>query len=222
MYTNCTREDTTNFFWCATAITSDHLVNSWGYCLEPQFEACSGRVSTPSPAAPSNAQMAKRCTTTTSGMPCRFPFVYHGITYDECTTVDYGGTLWCATGNNPNINYGICQCDDTSTIIDTTSTPSASSIGSTQCLTYDGLPCVFPFTYKGQVYTNCTREDTGSLFWCATAVSGPLVTSWGYCSEPEDEACSKGQISLPQDASGIRFSNSTFFHWGRFRSGDAD
>ena len=185
VYTNCTREDdTTNFFWCATAM-SGPLVTSWGYCSEPQSEACSGRVSTPSPAAPSNAQMARRCTTTTSGIPCRFPFVYNGITYDECTTVDFGGTPWCATGDNPDIDYGICQCDDTS------ATPSASSTGSTQCLTYDGWPCVFPFTHKGQVYTNCTKEDTTNFYWCATAItSGHLVTSWGYCSEPQAKACS--------------------------------
>ena len=30
-------------------------------------------------------------------VPCVFPFVYNGITYNECTDVDNGGVSWCAT-----------------------------------------------------------------------------------------------------------------------------
>ena len=30
-------------------------------------------------------------------VPCVFPFIYNGITYNECTDVDNGGVSWCAT-----------------------------------------------------------------------------------------------------------------------------
>ena len=35
---------------------------------------------------------------TTSGSKCIFPFLYGEVTYHKCTSVDYSGTFWCATG----------------------------------------------------------------------------------------------------------------------------
>ena len=43
-------------------------------------------------------------------MPCHFPFVYSGVTYDGCTTAYKGGGGWCAftaTYNGDN-NFGWC------------------------------------------------------------------------------------------------------------------
>ena len=106
-YTTCKTEDSPENAWCATVTGSDLTMTSWHYCTNP---TCSRQDSTSPPAAPPNgtnfstvnAQMARRCTTTEYGVPCRFPFEYYGITYHECTTVDYGDTLWCATGNDPS------------------------------------------------------------------------------------------------------------------------
>lgn len=52
---------------------------------------------------------------------------------------------------------------------------------------YAGLPCIFPFTYKGKVHTECTWEDAEKRHnqaWCSTEVdsSGNFITSkWGNC-----------------------------------------
>lgn len=33
------------------------------------------------------------------GMPCAFPFIYEGVSYEDCTTVDTINEYWCATAN---------------------------------------------------------------------------------------------------------------------------
>ena len=46
--------------------------------------------------------------------------------------------------------------------------------------------CVFPFTYRGNEYTQCTSLNNGGVFWCATEVSsgGAYITDkWGVCTE---------------------------------------
>jgi hypothetical protein len=40
-----------------------------------------------------------------------------------------------------------------------------------ECLTVKGDPCVFPFSYQGEVYDACTREDSDNgAAWCAVQV----------------------------------------------------
>eukprot|EP00092_Neocalanus_flemingeri_P015778 GFUD01017082.1.p1 GENE.GFUD01017082.1~~GFUD01017082.1.p1 ORF type:complete len:578 (-),score=97.32 GFUD01017082.1:48-1781(-) len=60
------------------------------------------------------------------------------------------------------------------------------------CLTTDkdpNVPCVFPFTYLGTVYSGCTRaNDPDEKLWCATKVdeNGSYINhskQYGYCSE---------------------------------------
>jgi len=43
--------------------------------------------------------------------------------------------------------------------------------------------CIFPFKYKGKIYTNCI--DTGNGPWCPTIELKPNknVSTWGYCIE---------------------------------------
>jgi len=51
------------------------------------------------------------------------------------------------------------------------------------CVTTAGDPCVFPFTYRGVEYLECTFTDSPTP-WCATRVdfSGNVITNrWGDC-----------------------------------------
>merc|ERR1712209_341512 len=51
------------------------------------------------------------------------------------------------------------------------------------CVTQSGSTCVFPFRYKGIVYTSCATVDQASA-WCSTEVDagGNYVTDkYGFC-----------------------------------------
>ncbi|XP_053865558.1 epididymal sperm-binding protein 1-like [Malaclemys terrapin pileata] len=56
----------------------------------------------------------------------------------------------------------------------------------------DPAPCVFPFTYKGKVYTACTTEDSSRL-WCATTANYDRDKAYRVCSEEAYGGNSGGQ-----------------------------
>ena len=43
--------------------------------------------------------------TTINGHTCHIPFLYQGVTYTRCTSVDGNGQYWCATADVPNGVY---------------------------------------------------------------------------------------------------------------------
>jgi hypothetical protein len=54
--------------------------------------------------------------------------------------------------------------------------------------TYDGCgngaPCIFPFSYEGSTYSDCTDVDqTGGEVWCATTLQDDKLEAdlWGFC-----------------------------------------
>ena len=52
-----------------------------------------------------------------------------------------------------------------------------------ECLTVKGDPCVFPFSYQGEVYDACTREDSDNgAAWCAVQVSVRFLSTGGTSS----------------------------------------
>ena len=64
---------------------------------------------------------------------------------------------------------------------------SGSGASAQSCLTSGGkvvgAPCVFPFTYNGVTYTDCTSVDDGQA-WCSTATDDDgnhINNFWGYC-----------------------------------------
>ena len=60
--------------------------------------------------------------------------------------------------------------------------------------TEDNKWCVFPFTYKGKVYNDCTITTTKS--WCATTRDYPSNSGeWGYCSCKYDQELLQAQLS---------------------------
>ena len=57
----------------------------------------------------------------------------------------------------------------------------------------DIKPCIFPFKFSGQTFTQCTTvKDPDDKPWCSTKVNenGNHVTSggyWGHCGQDCDE-----------------------------------
>ena len=49
--------------------------------------------------------------TVAEGSTCVFPFVYNGVEYNTCTTVDNGSTDWCALEAEYVDQWGNCVCD---------------------------------------------------------------------------------------------------------------
>ena len=102
---------------------------------------------------------------TVEGDSCIFPFTYKGVTYQSCTKTD-SVEAWCATevtssGKVVTNKWGDCEeCGD-----------SGDQFNQAECLTIQNKPCVFPFTFKGEVYNQCTQADSANgALWCATKV----------------------------------------------------
>jgi len=107
---------------------------------------------------------------------CVFPFTYKGALYSTCTTIDNGGLEWCSTktdhkGVHTKGNWGNCGsgCDKGCT---TVSGP------------VPGESCVFPFTWQGKVYRECTTSHNKGVFWCSTQTDWQgkyIADQWGNC-----------------------------------------
>jgi len=104
---------------------------------------------------------------TQSGSSCVFPFSYKGVTHYQCTYAD-SPVPWCATqvstdGSVVTNMWGDCDMSQTSSC-------QAESLSISSCTATSGQQCVFPFRYKGVVYTQCTSIDQ-SQPWCSTSVT---------------------------------------------------
>merc|ERR1712209_234403 len=121
---------------------------------------------------------------TQSGSTCVFPFKYNNVEYYQCTYAD-SPKAWCATGTDSSGNvipnqWGDCVSDQTSGCQEESITvPSCTTSSGPE----SGKACVFPFRYKGIVYTSCATVDQASA-WCSTEVDagGNYVTDkYGFC-----------------------------------------
>ena len=68
------------------------------------------------------------------------------------------------------------------------------------CMSVKGRPCIFPFQYKGETYSSCTKIDSRrQTAWCATETepSGEVKTNkWEDCRAncPTEEDIEIGKI----------------------------
>ena len=67
------------------------------------------------------------------------------------------------------------------------------------CSTTSNTPCVFPFTYQGVEYSQCSYADSPRP-WCATATrsDGTVITNrWGDCDlSSSSSSCQAESLSL--------------------------
>jgi len=120
------------------------------------------------------------CSTLT-GSSCVFPFTYKGVTYSQCTYAD-SPVPWCATATSSDgsvITNSWGDCD----ISSHTSSCSTQTISTSSCVATSGATCIFPFRYKGVVYSECTSVDQTQP-WCSTSVTAAgehIDGSLGFC-----------------------------------------
>ncbi|XP_077307887.1 epididymal sperm-binding protein 1-like isoform X1 [Lithobates pipiens] len=106
---------------------------------------------------------------TANGQPCVFPFKYKWKWYLDCIGEDSSeGRLWCATtaDYDEDKKWGYCTYN----------------LIYTEDGTANGAPCVFPFMYKSNWYSDCTADGSSDgRLWCATTANYAKDKKWGYC-----------------------------------------
>ncbi|XP_036385207.1 matrix metalloproteinase-9-like isoform X2 [Megalops cyprinoides] len=113
---------------------------------------------------------------------CVFPFKYKGEEYESCMTADSSKYRpWCSVTSDYDKDglWGFCIGDRT-----TDST--------------EGDACVFPFTYNGKSYSQCT---TAGFFpgapWCATTSDYDTDKEWAYCPTSGNTLSPSGNTLSP-------------------------
>ncbi|KAG8140247.1 hypothetical protein E2320_003033 [Naja naja] len=107
------------------------------------------------------------------GKQCAFPFTYKNQTYYTCTNEDAEiGRFWCATTGSYDKEEQWSYCADTRL--------AANSQG----------PCVFPFIYKGQSFSACTKAGSSDgKLWCSLSSNYDREPKWTYCTPSELRPC---------------------------------
>merc|ERR1719187_1448479 len=112
------------------------------------------------------APVPTRCVTV-KGVPCQFPFIYKGKTFQKCTTYDSdNGQPWCPwevddyrkTDQNKIADCVVPGCP-------------VAYWDENECRTVNGDPCIFPFKYNGRTFNKCTTYNSqNGKPWCPTEV----------------------------------------------------
>ncbi|CAL4124165.1 unnamed protein product, partial [Meganyctiphanes norvegica] len=145
--------------WCATEISIDGVIIDSDYCIAP-----AGPMPSPPPGG------FPKQTTTEPGMLCKFPFLYLGKWYTDCTHASNSKVPWCAIVVDANgivVKSGICM--------------NAIEINTGTAHTVQGTLCVFPFVHMQITFSACTNMDDTQP-WCATHVDEQRkAIKRGYC-----------------------------------------
>ncbi|XP_065845900.1 epididymal sperm-binding protein 1-like [Oscarella lobularis] len=109
---------------------------------------------------------------------CVFPFIYQGQEFHGCITLQHNQP-WCATAGGvyeSHQKWGNCEC------------VSGEELSITTCA---GSKCVFPFTYNGREWHNCT-SDNHDQPWCSIAPGNYEVhQKYGNCLCQEEDNSGK-------------------------------
>ncbi|KAM3820773.1 epididymal sperm-binding protein 1-like [Vipera latastei] len=120
------------------------------------------------------------------GKRCVFPYTYKKRTYYTCTNEDAEmGRFWCATTGSYDNDGQWSYCADT------------------RLATNSQGACVFPFIYKGQSYSFCTKAGSSSgKLWCSLTRNYDTDPKWTYCTPSVLLSC-----KFP-----FRFNNKDYHH----------
>jgi len=117
------------------------------------------------------------------GQTCKFPFIYKGLSHNECITTDNNFIPWCATTGNYDTEKQWGRCLIT---IKANRTRNGNAGKSS---------CSLPFDYKGKTYENCTSVDNPSNKpWCATSPNYGRDKRWAECVRYSDISTTGGNV----------------------------
>ncbi|XP_069978392.1 uncharacterized protein [Penaeus vannamei] len=185
VYSNCTTAGR-RIPWCATQVNERREPVSSGYCRDTLVG--------PVPPDPPPFVPDERAVNTSK---CKFPFIYKGMTYFNCTRED-SLIPWCALDVDRNrrpTRIGCCHGQD-GVSFHPLLPEGPGGISPTQ-LTVSGEKCIFPFQHDGEWRYSCVpSEEWGSeqgqgkgRSWCVTRIDAfaqPIVAD--YCAEPTTQA----------------------------------
>ncbi|XP_037674786.1 zinc finger protein 444 isoform X2 [Choloepus didactylus] len=97
------------------------------------------------------------------GPKCVFPFVFKGRKHSMCISRGHGSRHpWCSLTENYDVDRQWAYC----------------SLQASQT----SPPCVFPFLYRGVLYSGCTSaNELHHRFWCATTGNYDRDHHWTFC-----------------------------------------
>jgi len=86
------------------------------------------------------------------------------------------------------------------------------------CYAQDGHDCIFPFTYQGREFYECTTyESVNGAHWCATKTRGGVMSENGDCADNLESFCYTCQTdSYSPDANAdcvFPFTHNRKEHW---------
>lgn len=158
-----TAEPTSTMPSTTTPTTTQQLTRSELHCLTEGRDVSYGSWGRP---------------TAPDGTACHFPFIWNGVSYGECTNVEYD-RMWCYVGPEPSDGWGNCKCEDHRYRREHQCRTVEEALGTTAA---EGMDCHFPFEFEGQNFTDCTSagRGEGGRLWCAigTTIDG----GWGNCA----------------------------------------
>ena len=164
-YTGCTTANNNGRPWCSLTANYDDD-RKWGNCASPL------KCDTP--------QTGTGCReNTVFGSECAAKFIYNGVTYTGCTTVDNKGTPWCSLTDNYDRDGLYENCKSPLLCV----TSGSAGPGCTETTSF-GSSCAPTFIYNGNTYSGCTTVANNGIPWCSLTDNFDRDNEWARCKTP--------------------------------------
>ena len=111
----------------------------------------------------------RTCYGTANGSACVFPFMYKGMVFTGCTTIESDNDPWCGTQSGEvqsHDQWGYCECASGRVAIERFHCPMIHRVFPIAVTSACGgnAGCHFPYIHESVAYYDCI----GSPGWCAT------------------------------------------------------